>query len=51
MPNMEIVKMLEKTNDEVDFVKITHNDGSITTMMKSIYDEMQAEQSTPNLPA
>ena len=28
---------------------IEHADGSFTSMLKSIYDAMQAEQSTPSL--
>jgi len=28
---------------------IAHADGSFTSMLKSTYDAMQAEQSTPNL--
>ena len=29
---------------------IEHADGSFTSMLKSTYDEKQAEQSTPSLP-
>jgi hypothetical protein len=44
MPNMEIVKITDRIEGEIDFVKITNDDSSVTTMMKSIYDEQQAQQ-------
>jgi hypothetical protein len=34
----------------IEIVNITHDDGTFTSMLKSTYDAMQAEQSTPNLP-
>jgi hypothetical protein len=43
--------------DNVNFLEIegvhhaiiTHKDGSFTSMLKSTYDAMQAEQSTPSV--
>jgi hypothetical protein len=33
----------------VEYVKIIHNENEYTTMLKSTYDEQQAEQSTPSV--
>ena len=44
MANVEIIKIIDKIEGEIDFVKITNDDESVTTMMKSIYDEMIAKQ-------
>jgi hypothetical protein len=35
--------------DGKEHAVITHTDGSTTTMLKSTYDAMQAEQSTPSV--
>jgi hypothetical protein len=32
---------------EIEHIQINHNNGSITTMLKSTYDEHQAALSTP----
>lgn len=37
------------TNEVTVHAIITHADGSFTSMLKSTYEAMQAEQSTPNL--
>jgi hypothetical protein len=37
--------------DGIECVTITNSDGTTWSGLKSAYDEMQAEQSTPNLPA
>ena len=37
--------------DDVEMVEIDNEDGSFTSMLKSTYDAIQAEQSTPILPA
>jgi hypothetical protein len=37
--------------DGVECVIIENEDGTTWSGLKSAYDEMQAEQSTPNLPA
>jgi hypothetical protein len=47
---MENIKEIEMENKDAILVKhivVEHKDGSITTMLKSTYDAMQAEQSTP----
>jgi hypothetical protein len=49
MENIEIVEIIDRTEGVIDYVKITKDDGSVTTLTKAIYDEQQAEQSTPNL--
>jgi hypothetical protein len=49
--NIQIVKYinsLDKT--EKEYVIIDNGDGSQTSMLKSTYDAMQAEQSTPEVP-
>jgi hypothetical protein len=38
------------TVNEVEHAIIDRGNGEFTSMPKSIYDAMQAEQSTPNLP-
>ena len=52
---MDKVTFIEKTNpltNEVTEHAITeHSDGSFTSMLKSTYEAMQAEQSTPNVTA
>jgi hypothetical protein len=52
---MNNVKFIEVTNpltDEVvEHAIIEHADGSFTSMTKAHYEAMQAEQSTPILPA
>ena len=47
MTKIENIKLTDKIEGEIDFVKITNDDGSVTTMTRAIYDAMQAEQSTP----
>jgi hypothetical protein len=39
------------TGDIVKHAIIDHGNDQFTSMLKSTYDEQQAEQSTPNLPA
>ena len=39
------------TVDEVEHAIIDHGNGEFTSMTKAHYEAMQAEQSTPNLPA
>jgi hypothetical protein len=38
------------TGDVTTHALIDHGNGQFTSMLKSTYDEQQAEQSTPNLP-
>jgi hypothetical protein len=45
---MEKITYLTDRN-EVKHALIEHADGSFTSMLKSTYDAMQAEQSTPSL--
>jgi hypothetical protein len=40
---------IETLNGIESHIIIEHADGSFTSMLKSTYDAMQAEQSTPNL--
>ena len=46
MENIKIIKDL----DNFEHVIIDRGNGEYTSMLKLIYDAMQAEQSTPNLP-
>jgi hypothetical protein len=43
MENIEIVEITDRTEGVIDYVKITNDDGSVTTMTKAFYDEQQAE--------
>jgi hypothetical protein len=45
---MEKITYLIDRN-KIEHALIEHADGSFTSMLKSTYDAMQAEQSTPNL--
>jgi uncharacterized membrane protein affecting hemolysin expression len=47
MENIEIVEIIDRIEGVIDYVKITNDDGSVTTMTKAIYDEQQAALSTP----
>ena len=51
---MDKVTFIEHTDPLTDEVTehaiIEHADGSFTSMLKSTYEEQQAEQSTPILP-
>jgi hypothetical protein len=50
---MDNVTFLEVENFDgttVEHAIIAHADGSFTSMLKSTYEAMQAEQSTPILP-
>jgi hypothetical protein len=49
MENIEIVKIIDRTENVIDYVKITNEDGSITTMTKAIYDNMIAEDTNGNI--
>ena len=40
---------LEIENKIVEYIIIDRGNGEFTSMLKSTYDVMQAEQSTPNL--
>ena len=47
MENVTFVDLTDVMSDEVKtFAIITNEDGSTTSMLKSTYDAMQAEQST-----
>jgi hypothetical protein len=48
MTNMKIIQ-IETVGIVETHAIIEHADGSFTSMLKSTYDAMQAEQSTPNL--
>ena len=39
------------TVNEIEHAIIDRGNGEYTSMLKSTYDALQAEQSTPNLPA
>lgn len=49
MKNVEFLSITHQVGIE-EIAVIYSEDGSYTSMPKSIYDAMQAEQSTPNLP-
>jgi hypothetical protein len=50
MDNVTFIEVEEPTTgDVVEHAIIEHADGSFTSMLKSTYEAMQAEQSTPNL--
>jgi hypothetical protein len=49
---MENVIFITKSNFEgleIEYAVINHGNDEFTSMLKSTYDAMQAEQSTPNL--
>jgi hypothetical protein len=46
---MDNVKYFTDELDGTEYAVIDNADGSFTSMLKSTYDAMQAEQSTPNL--
>ena len=48
MENVTFVKV-ETMAGIVEHAIIDHGNGEFTSMLKSTYDAMQAEQSTPNL--
>jgi hypothetical protein len=48
--NYEIIQVENSAGEMVEHIVISNDDG-FTSMLKSTYDAMQAEQSTPNLPA
>jgi len=51
MDKIEIVVDEDKIKGTIhETVLITKDDGSQISMLKSAFDEQQAEQSTPNLP-
>ena len=50
MNNIEIVQQEYPDGSMVEQVIIDRGNGEFTSMPKSTYDAMQAEQSTPNLP-
>jgi len=50
MENIEILKVESPLTQTIqEFVIINRGNGEFTSMLKSDYDEQQAEQSTPNL--
>jgi hypothetical protein len=51
MKNVTIIKSKEIDGTEVEHIIIDRGNGEFTSMLKSTYDKMIAEQSTPNLPA
>ena len=44
---IEIIKATDAVGNQEDWVQIDRGNGEFTSMLKSTYDEMQAEQSTP----
>ena len=48
---IEIEKTDQITGEVFYHIIIDRGNGEFTSMLKSTYDAMQAEQSTPNLPA
>jgi hypothetical protein len=51
MNNVTFIKVTGIDGVEREHAIIDRGNGEYTSMLKSTYDEMQAEQSTPNLPA
>jgi hypothetical protein len=47
MDNVSFIKITGMDGIEVEHAIIDNCDGSFTSMLKSTYDAMQAEQSTP----
>jgi hypothetical protein len=47
MENVSFIKLPNSINEEIDYVIIDRGNGEFTSMFKSTYDAMQAEQSTP----
>lgn len=41
---------IDASGEQQTHALVEHADGSFTSMLKSTYEAMQAEQSTPNLP-
>jgi len=51
MDKMIIIKATGVDGVEVEHAIIDQGNGEFTSMTKEHYDKLQAEQSTPNLPA
>jgi hypothetical protein len=52
MDNVTFSQVTDPITEEVkEHALIDNGDGSFTSMLKSTYDAMQAEQSTPNVAA
>ena len=51
MDNVSFIKVTDSLGEEHEHAIIDRGNGEFTSMLKSTYDAMQAEQSTPNLPA
>ena len=51
MDNVTFILIPGSDGVEVEHAIINRGNGEFTSMLKSTYDAMQAEQSTPNLPA
>ena len=52
MDNITFIEHIDSLTGEVtEHAIIDRGNGEYTSMLKSTYDAMQAEQSTPNLPA
>jgi hypothetical protein len=49
MENIKIIQVEESNGTTTEHVIIEHADGSFTSMLKSTYDAMQAQQSTPSV--
>ena len=52
MDNVTFIEITDPlTNEVTEHAIIDRGNNEFTSMLKSTYDAMQAEQSTPNLPA
>jgi Na+-transporting NADH:ubiquinone oxidoreductase subunit NqrC len=49
MTNIQTLKIETTYGEVVEHILIDHGNGEFTSMPKSNYDAMQAEQSTPSL--
>ena len=47
MNNVEFIKRTVADGSEIEYAIIDRGNGEYTSMLKSTYDAMQAEQSTP----
>jgi hypothetical protein len=49
MENVTFTEITDSSGQVVEHATIEHADGSFTSMLKSTYDAIQAEQSTPSV--
>jgi hypothetical protein len=47
MSKVTLIEQTDQFGNVAEIAQIENEDGSVTSMLKSTYDAMQAEQSTP----